>query len=97
MAKKYKMVNGIRFAADVDTSKIDWESPADPKLLAALKRKPKIRITTMLDFDIIEELKRIAAESDGEIGYQTALNSLLRAVLFPPAKARKKTKSRKTG
>lgn len=97
MAKKFKTVRGIRFALDVDTSKLDWDSPVSPEFLAAAKRKPKVRITTMLDYDIIEELKRIAAESKGELGYQTALNAILRAVLFPPAKPRKKARGKKAG
>jgi hypothetical protein len=43
MAKKFKIVNGIRFALDVDTSSLDWDSPADPKLVVALKKKPEVR------------------------------------------------------
>lgn len=97
MAKKHKTVHGVRFAAHVDTSGIDWESPADPALLAALKRKPKVRITTMLDADVLEELKRIADDSGGEIGYQTALNALLRAALFPKERPKKKSKPKKAG
>lgn len=97
MAKpKFKTVRGIKFAHDVDTSGIDWESPPTPELVAALKRKPKVRITTMVDEDIIDALKRLAAESEEDLGYQTVLNLLLRAVLFPQkAKAKKKASRKK--
>lgn len=95
MAKKYKTVKGLRMALDLDPNKLDWGGPADPELLAALKRTPKVRITAWVDADIIERLKDLAAESSEEMGYQTAMNALLRSVLFPESKPKRKAKPRK--
>jgi len=81
MAKDYKVVNGVRFAKDVDTSDIDWEAPADPELVAELKRPGKIRITTMIDEDVYAALKE-QAQKEGDGRYQTYLNQLLRDIFF---------------
>jgi len=83
MAKDYKVVNGIRFAKDVNTSKVDWDGPTDPELLEELKKPGKMRITTMIDEDVYDALKKAAiAKGDGR--YQTYLNQLLRNVLMNP-------------
>jgi hypothetical protein len=103
MAKSYKTVKGVQFAKGVDTSGIDWDSPPSPDLVAALRRMPKVRITTMVDLDVLEALKKVAEESTKKVGYQTVLNVLLRAALFPAARThqtkakKKKSNRRKAG
>lgn len=47
-----------------------------PELLAA-QRTPKIRVTMLLDQDIVDSFKR-AAESDNALPYQTQINLVLR-------------------
>ncbi len=75
---KHVGAGGVRYDIGVAPAS---NGDADPELLAQLGKKPKIRITTMVDLDIYEALKRRAAiESDGR--YQTYLNALLREVLI---------------
>jgi hypothetical protein len=49
---------------------------------AVIPSKGKTRITIMLDDDVLEHF-RAKAEEEGT-GYQTMINSVLRAVLVPP-------------
>lgn len=51
-----------------------------PRLKNSELTHAKIRVTTYLDEDIIENLKRIAADSGNK--YQTVLNQTLREALF---------------
>lgn len=48
--------------------------------LGSPRKKQKIRITTMVDGDILDKLKDLSKEAG--IGYQTYLNDLLRHILF---------------
>ena len=57
---------------------------SDDEVLAELSKQAKVRITTMIDLDLYEELK-VRAVKDGDGRYQTFLNSLLRSVLFVSA------------
>ncbi|MEK6705225.1 MAG: hypothetical protein AABZ06_05505 [Bdellovibrionota bacterium] len=47
-------------------------------------KKVKIRVTTFVDLDVLEELKRRAASEN--IGYQTFLNRILRQTIFEEKK-----------
>lgn len=77
---KTKKTDGIKHYEGVDIAGLPEGTDADvADMLDATKSK--IRITTMLDTDILEELKRRAAQ-DGDGRYQTYLNHLLRQVLF---------------
>jgi len=50
------------------------------KALKASRKEQKIRITTMVDGDVLDELKRQAKERG--IGYQTLINSYLRSLVL---------------
>ena len=50
------------------------------KALDADNRELKIRVTTMLDYDIVETLKKMAKKK--RIGYQTLMNQILREVIL---------------
>ena len=52
------------------------------KALKSSRKEQKIRITTMVDGDILDELKRQARERG--IGYQTLINKYLRSVVLGP-------------
>lgn len=43
----------------------------------------KIRVTTYLDKDVLEALKKLASKSGGK--YQTVLNQMLRQIVFDEA------------
>lgn len=49
---------------------------------AVISSPGKVRITIMLDEDVIEHF-RVKAEAEG-VGYQTMINAVLRATLKPP-------------
>lgn len=51
-----------------------------PKLSLSQLNTAKVRITTYLDQDILDNLRRIAEDSGSK--YQTVLNQLLRSYLF---------------
>jgi len=70
--------DGVQYAEGVEPAP---EGEPSPEFLAEIKKKPKIRITTMIDLDIYEALKRRAA-IDGDGRYQTYLNQLLHSVLM---------------
>lgn len=80
---EYKIVNGIKFAKDVDTSDIDWESPVDPELLEEFKKPAKIRISMMVDEKLLAAIKAHAVAS-GESRYQTHLHDLLVSLFLDP-------------
>lgn len=71
-----KRTAGIKHYDGVDVSSLPEGTEAD-----VADMKSKIRITTMIDTDVLEELK-LRATKDGDGRYQTYLNSLLRQVLF---------------
>lgn len=50
------------------------------KALKAPRKEQKIRITTMIDGDVLDELKGQAKERG--IGYQTLINSYLRSLVL---------------
>lgn len=77
---KTKELDGILFAEDVDISNLDTESEASPDLVEELKKKAKIRITTMIDMDLYQLLKKHSA-MNGDGRYQTYLNRMLRQSL----------------
>lgn len=52
-----------------------------PEMAKALKAKAKIRISIMIDEDILLELKRLAS-LEGNKKYQTMINDILRGELF---------------
>ncbi len=81
MAKKAPT---IKFSSKISNSKIEEILAANSQDAEEFsKEKGKIRISTMLDADILHELKKRAGrEGDGR--YQTYLNQLLRTTLFGP-------------
>lgn len=50
-----------------------------PRLSASQRKTAKVRITTYLDADLLEELKKLSQQSGGK--YQSLLNQLLRNTL----------------
>lgn len=84
---RYQVVDGIKYAEGVEPAD---DGEEDPELLAALTSPAKIRITTMVDEDIYDELKRRAGSIRGG-RYQTLLNLLLRQALFGKTKGKKIT------
>lgn len=78
--KKIKLTGGIKHYSDVDIEQLPEGS--DKEVVDMLgQSKAKIRITTMIDIDILNELKK-RATSEGDGRYQTYLNQLLREVLI---------------
>ena len=75
---KHHTLNGISYAEGVEPAP---HGNADADFLAELGKKPKIRITTMIDEDVYDMLKKRAVV-DGDGRYQTYLNQLLRETLF---------------
>lgn len=73
------MARKIKYAPGVEPAQ---KGPLSQDLAAALKEPAKIRITTMIDADVYDELKLLAKKS-GHGKYQTVLNALLRATLLP--------------
>lgn len=63
--------NEEKFLADIDNA------------VKAPRKKVKVRITAMIDADIIDELKKLAHKDD--VKYQTLLNAKLRESLFDEA------------
>ena len=78
--KKIKRTSGIRHAENVDIASLP-EGTDDDVSEMLKKDKSKIRITTLIDTDILDELKR-RANSEGDGRYQTYLNQFLRQALF---------------
>lgn len=78
MASKTKTVGGIKYAAGVEPA----QSGSDPQIAAMLAKKGKIRVTTMIDEDVLDALKARAAD-EGHGHYQTTLNAVLRESLMP--------------
>jgi uncharacterized protein (DUF4415 family) len=78
--KKIKRTSGIRHAENVDIANLP-EGTDDDVSEMLKKDKSKIRITTLIDTDILDELKR-RANSEGDGRYQTYLNQFLRQALF---------------
>lgn len=78
--KKIKKTSGIRHAENVDIASLP-EGTDDDVSEMLKKDKSKIRITTLIDTDILDELKR-RANSEGDGRYQTYLNQFLRQALF---------------
>jgi uncharacterized protein (DUF4415 family) len=78
--KKIKRTSGIRHAENVDIASLS-EGTDDDVSEMLKKDKSKIRITTLIDTDILDELKR-RAYSEGDGRYQTYLNQFLRQALF---------------
>ena len=78
--KKIKKTSGIRHAENVDITSLS-EGTDDDVSEMLKKDKSKIRITTLIDTDILDELKR-RANSEGDGRYQTYLNQFLRQALF---------------
>ena len=78
--KKIKKTSGIKHYEDVDIASLAEGTDSDVASMLSVD-KSKIRITTLLDTDILEELKqRSQIEGDGH--YQTYLNQILRRALF---------------
>jgi uncharacterized protein (DUF4415 family) len=78
--KKIKKTSGIKHHEGVDIDSLKEGSDADVEDM--LKQdKSKIRITTMIDTDILDELKS-RAQREGDGRYQTYLNQFLRQTLF---------------
>lgn len=78
--KKIKKTSGIRHAENVDITSLS-EGTEDDVSDMLKKDKSKVRITTLIDTDILNELKR-RAHKDGDGRYQTYLNQFLRQALF---------------
>lgn len=79
MARKIK---GVKFSSEISDDKIKEILASDAKDADDFRRaKAKIRISTMIDTDILDELK-IRADKEGDGRYQTYLNQLLRVTLF---------------
>lgn len=76
MAKNEKP---LKYAPGVEPAPASDES--DREFFEALKQPAKIRITTMVDEDIYDALKKLA-EAAGHGKYQTVLNQILRNALF---------------
>jgi hypothetical protein len=75
---KIKVTRGIRHYEGVDIANLPEGTDED---IADMLTISKIRITTMIDTDILQELK-VRAAKNGSGRYQTYLNQLLRDVLF---------------
>ena len=75
---KIKITKGIRHYEDVDIAGLPEGADGD---VANMRTVSKIRITTLIDTDILDELKKRAAKN-GSGRYQTYLNQLLRDVLL---------------
>jgi len=78
--KKIRKTSGIRHYEDVDIARLSEGSDDDVAQMLK-KDKPKVRITTLIDADLLDELKR-RAKMDGDGRYQTYLNQFLRQALF---------------
>jgi len=78
--KKIRKTSGIRHYEDVDIARLS-EGTDDDVTQMVKKDKSKVRITTLIDTDILDELKR-RAQMDGDGRYQTYLNQFLRQALF---------------
>ena len=78
--KKFKVTSKIKHYPDVDiASLVEGSDKQVDEMLG--EGRAKVRITTMLDVDVLTELKRRATtEADGR--YQTYLNQLLREILI---------------
>jgi hypothetical protein len=75
----YREIDGIKYAEGVKAAKA---GPMSQDLIDSLKEPAKIRITTMIDVDVYNELKRLA-DLAGHGKYQSALNAVLRTTLLP--------------
>ena len=78
--KKIRKTSGIHHYEDVDIGRLS-EGTDDDVTQMLQKDKSKVRITTLIDTDILDELKR-RAQTDGDGRYQTYLNRFLRQALF---------------
>ena len=78
--KKIKVTAGIRHGEDVNIESLPEGIEADIADMLGTG-KAKIRITTMIDTDLLDELKR-RANADGDGRYQTYLNQFLRVALL---------------
>jgi hypothetical protein len=81
--RKIKKTSGIRHYEGVDISSLKEGTASDVAEMSEVDRS-KIRITTMIDTDILDELKR-RSKLEGDGRYQTYLNHFLREVLFKGA------------
>ena len=78
--KKIRKTSRIRHYEDVDIGQLSEGSDDDVTQMLG-KDKSKVRITTLIDTDILDELKR-RAQMDSDGRYQTYLNQFLRQALF---------------
>lgn len=82
MGKPVKKEKGIKFSKSVDTTLIDWDSPLSLEMERSLGEPTMVRISLMVEKDLLEELKRAAKSDPVARGkYQVFMKQILRHYL----------------